>query len=77
MEPAESKTVKESLNPRYYQLIKEFDKLTGVPIVLNTSLNKLEPIVCSPQDAVNTLKNASIYYLAIGNFLVDNNWFER
>ncbi|ELS02563.1 putative carbamoyl transferase, NodU family [Xenococcus sp. PCC 7305] len=67
-------TVQSSSNPKYHKLIKEFEKITEVPILLNTSLNKLEPIVCSPQDAVNTMKKANLYYLAIGNFLVDNTW---
>jgi carbamoyltransferase len=63
-------TVRKETNPRYYKLIKEFEKLTGVPIVLNTSFNDREPIVCSPQDAVNTFLKTRIDYLAIGNFLV-------
>ena len=67
-------TVRELTNTKYYKLISEFTKITGIPLVLNTSLNKLEPIVCSPQDAVNTMKKANLYYLAIGNFLVDNTW---
>ncbi len=63
-------TVREATNPQYYRLIQEFEALTGVPIVLNTSFNDREPIVCSPQDAVNTFLKTRIDYLAIGNFLV-------
>lgn len=63
-------TVRRETNPRYYELIQEFEALTGVPIVLNTSFNDREPIVCSPQDAVNTFLKTRIDYLAIGNFLV-------
>lgn len=63
-------TVREATNPQYYKLIQEFEALTGVPIVLNTSFNDREPIVCSPQDAVNTFLKTRIDYLAIGNFLV-------
>ncbi len=55
-------TVQKSSNPKYHKLIEEFEKITGVPMVLNTSLNKLEPVVCSPQDAVNTMKKASLCY---------------
>ena len=44
-------TVKESDNARYYQLIKEFEKISGIPILLNTSLNVNEPICESPEDA--------------------------
>ena len=67
-------TVEKSFNPRYHKLIEEFEKITNVPLVLNTSLNKMEPVVCSPEDAVNTMKKAHLYYLVIGNFLVDNTW---
>ena len=63
-------TVREETNPQYYRLIQEFEALTGVPIVLNTSFNDREPIVCSPQDAVNTFLKTKIDYLVIGNFLV-------
>lgn len=67
---ARIQAVEKESNPRYYRLIEEFEKLTGVPVVLNTSLNDKEPIVCSPQDAVNTFLKTRIDYLAIGNFLV-------
>tara|TARA_Y100000034_G_scaffold136912_1_gene216988 strand:+ start:9902 stop:11602 length:1701 start_codon:yes stop_codon:yes gene_type:complete len=61
-------------NPRYYELIKEFEKIKGVPIVLNTSFNdKEEPLVCSPKDAISCLKRTNLDYLAIGNYLVRNN----
>jgi len=67
---ARIQAVEKESNPRYYQLIEEFERLTDVPIVLNTSLNDQEPIVCSPQDAVNTFLKTKIDYLVIGNFLV-------
>jgi len=63
-------TVRKETNPKYYRLIREFEALTGVPIVLNTSFNDREPIVCSPQDAVNTFLKTRIDYLAIGDFLI-------
>ncbi|MBE9040072.1 carbamoyl transferase [Oscillatoriales cyanobacterium LEGE 11467] len=63
-------TVRSTSHAKYYRLIEEFDKLTGVPIVLNTSFNDSEPIVCSPEDAVETFGKTKIDYLAIGNFLV-------
>ncbi|MFH1520686.1 MAG: carbamoyltransferase C-terminal domain-containing protein [Candidatus Micrarchaeota archaeon] len=62
--------VSKKTNPRYHKLITEFYKLTGVPIVLNTSFNSREPIVCSPADAVKTFLSTKIDYLAIGDFLV-------
>jgi carbamoyltransferase len=63
-------TVSQSSNAKYHKLISEFEQLTGVPIVLNTSFNDSEPIVCSPQDAVTTFLKTKIDCLAIGSFLV-------
>jgi len=63
-------TVRKEINPRFHQLIDEFERITDVPIVLNTSFNDSEPIVCNPQDAVNTFLKTKIDYLAIGDFLV-------
>ncbi|WP_186216191.1 carbamoyltransferase family protein [Burkholderia gladioli] len=57
-------------NPRYHRLISEFYALTGVPLLLNTSFNDSEPIVCTPQDAINTFMKTDIDYLALGNFLI-------
>jgi carbamoyltransferase len=57
-------------SPRYYRLIKEFKKLTGVPLVLNTSFNVQGPIVCSPQDALDIFTRGKMDYLAIGDFLI-------
>jgi len=62
--------VKQAGNPAYYKLISKFYQLTGVPILLNTSLNDSEPIVCSPTDAVQTFIKTQIDYLAIGDYLV-------
>lgn len=68
---ARVQTLKREDNPRYYDLIKEFDRLTGVPVLLNTSFNlKGEPIVCTPQEAINTFNNSGIDVMAIGDFLV-------
>lgn len=63
-------SVRSSVNPRYHKLISEFYKITDVPLVLNTSFNDSEPIVCSPSDALNTFMKTQIDYLAIGDFLV-------
>ena len=57
-------------NPEYHRLISEFEALTGVPLLLNTSFNDSEPIVCTPQDAINTFRKTGIDYLALGDFLV-------
>lgn len=58
-------------SPRYYKLISRFGELTGVPVVLNTSFNVQEPIVCSPQDALATFQGCEMNYLALENFLVE------
>jgi len=63
-------SVRKDTNPRYHRLISEFQKLTGVPIVLNTSFNDSEPIVCSPDDAIDTFLKTNIDNLAMGDFLV-------
>ncbi|OGR67713.1 MAG: hypothetical protein A2X30_09315 [Elusimicrobia bacterium GWB2_63_16] len=58
-------------NPKYHKLISHFYDITGVPLVLNTSFNDDEPIVCSPYDAINTFCKTRIDYLALGNLLVE------
>jgi carbamoyltransferase len=67
---ARPQTVSRHLNPRYWQLISEFEKLTGVPLLLNTSFNVQEPIVLSPADAINTFSRASFDALVLENNLV-------
>ena len=67
---ARPQMVNREVNPRYWQLINEFKKLTGIPMLLNTSFNVQEPIVCTPQDAINTFKNASFDALVLENNLV-------
>ena len=57
--------------PRYHRLLTEFERLTGVPCVLNTSFNiKGEPIVCTPYDAIRTFSATGLDALAIGSFLL-------
>ena len=71
---ARPQIVREEDNPSYYKIIKEFQKLTGVPVIINTSFNiHEEPIVCTPDDAIRAFKIGHLDYLAIGNFLVKNN----
>ena len=62
--------VRRETNPRYHRVISEFQKLTGVPVVLNTSFNDQEPIVCTPEDAISTFLKTEIDVLAIGDRLV-------
>jgi carbamoyltransferase len=60
-------TVSAAVNPRYHQLISDFYELTGVPIVLNTSFNENEPIVCTPGDAINCFRKTRMDVLYLGN----------
>lgn len=61
-------------NPRYYELLKKFEAKTGVGVLLNTSLNRRgEPMVCSPDDALNMFYGSDLQNLAIGDFLVRKN----
>ena len=69
---ARVQTVSRHTNPLYHRLISEFEKLTGVPIVLNTSFNtRGEPIVCTPAEGLRTFKVTGMDYLAIGDFIVE------
>ncbi len=67
---ARPQMVSRKTNPRYWQLINEFRKLTGIPMLLNTSFNVQEPIVCTPQDAINTFRNSNFDALVLENNLV-------
>jgi carbamoyltransferase len=60
-------TVSREGNLRYYQLISDFNELTGVPIVLNTSFNENEPIVCTPRHAIDCFMKTRMDVLYIGN----------
>jgi carbamoyltransferase len=65
-------SVNERTNPLYYATIREFQKLTGIPMVLNTSFNTAsEPIVCSPEGALSSFLQLGADYLAIGDYLVE------
>jgi carbamoyltransferase len=63
-------TVSRSGNPRYYQLISDFEQLTGVPVVLNTSFNEDEPIVCTPEEALNCFQRTRMDVLFLGNYML-------
>jgi carbamoyltransferase len=63
-------TVTRDANPRYWQLIKAFENLTGVPVVLNTSFNDNEPIVCRPEEAIDCFLRTEMDALVLGDFLV-------
>ena len=68
---ARVQTVTAGRSPRYYQLISEFDRRTGCPLIVNTSFNvRGEPIVCTPADAHRCFMRTHLDYLAIGPFLL-------
>lgn len=66
-------TVTESTNSRYYRLIRSFEKLTGVPIVLNTSFNENEPVVCKPEEALDCFLRTKMDVLVLEDFLIMRN----
>ena len=64
-------TIRKKQNPLYYKLIKEFQKLSGIPILVNTSFNvRGEPIVCSPYDAYKCMMGTGIDCIVMGSFLI-------
>ena len=67
---ARIQTVTRKQNERYYDLISEFYKQTGIPMLLNTSFNCQEPIVETPEDAVATFKKCGLDILVIGNWMM-------
>ncbi len=71
---ARIQTVDENTNPLFYKIIKEFDQLTGCPVIINTSFNvRGEPIVCTPQDAYRCFMCTDLDYLVLENFILDKN----
>jgi carbamoyltransferase len=64
-------TVNREQNPHYYRLIKAFEDLTGVPVVLNTSFNENEPVVCRPEEAIGCFLRTNMDVLSIGNYLIE------
>ena len=64
-------TVSKQSNPLYYDLINEFYKQTGVPVIINTSMNVMgEPIVNTPEQAYNMIKKTDMDCIVMGSFLV-------
>jgi len=63
-------TVYRETNARYYRLIEAFRDLTGVPLVLNTSFNENEPVVCKPQEALDCFLRTRMDILVLGDFLI-------
>ena len=63
-------TVNRSENPLYWQLIKSFEQLTGVPVLVNTSFNDNEPIVCQPREALDCFLRTKMDVLVLGEYLI-------
>ncbi len=63
-------TVSKEENPLYWKLIKEFEKITGIPVLLNTSFNENEPIVCQPKEALDCFLRTKMDVLAMGNIII-------
>jgi carbamoyltransferase len=66
---ARVQTVDPASNPRYRRLLEAFDRLTGVPVLLNTSFNVQEPIVCTPDDAIRCFLRTEVEWLVMGVWL--------
>jgi carbamoyltransferase len=64
-------TVNRGTNPLYSQLLKAFEKQSGVPVLLNTSFNENEPIVHRPEEALECFLRTRMDVLALGNFVVE------
>ena len=64
-------TVHQDTNDLYHSLISAFDNLTGVPILLNTSFNENEPVVCRPEEALECFLRTEMDVLVIGNWFVE------
>ena len=70
---ARPQLVKREMNPGYYDILKAYDKLSGVPCLINTSFNMHEePIVCSPDDAIRAFLLGNLHGLALGPFFVEH-----
>lgn len=71
---ARVQTVNQKDNPRFWKLIKTFEDLSGLPVVLNTSFNvRGQPIVCTPKEAIDTFTTANLDAVIIGNYLLTRN----
>ena len=69
---ARIQSVNRKINPRYWQLIQEFKKLTGYSVIVNTSFNvRGEPIVCTPEDAYRCFMRTEMDYLVMGDYLFE------
>ena len=63
-------TVESDVNPRYYKLIEEFDRIAGVPVLINTSFNENEPIVNTPAQAIDCFLRTKMDVLVLGDTFI-------
>jgi len=69
---ARVQSVSKNINPRLWNLIKEFENITGLAVILNTSFNlNREPIVCAPKEAVSCFKRSQMDCLVLGNYVAE------
>jgi carbamoyltransferase len=62
------------MNPKFYKVLKEFDKLTGCGVLVNTSFNvRGEPVVCSPKDAYRCFMRTDMDFLVLEDYIFDKN----
>ncbi|HEX4001840.1 MAG TPA: carbamoyltransferase C-terminal domain-containing protein [Candidatus Acidoferrales bacterium] len=71
---ARLQTVSRTSNPLYWKLLNEVGRLTGVPVVLNTSFNDNEPIVCRPEEALECFRRTRMDVLVLGNFILERKY---
>ena len=64
-------TVRRDANPLYYRIIEAFGELTGVPMVLNTSFNENEPVVCRPEEALDCFLRTEMDVLVMGDYVIE------
>ena len=65
-------TISRQQNPRYYGVIEEYEKLTGIPVILNTSFNRQEPVVNAPEQAISCYLRTDMDRLVLGNYYVSD-----
>ena len=64
-------SVSKKLRPRYHALINEFYKITGIPILINTSFNENEPVVNRPEEALDCFLRTNLDVLVLGNYVLE------
>lgn len=74
---ARLQTVNRAAHPLYWRLLRTFGDLTGVPVLLNTSFNDNEPIVCRPQEALACFERTKMDVLVLGNFVLEKKSAEK